>query len=339
MVLSEDEFRKHMKDLAEYLRVQLGTDWEGHAHFWDYPDSGATIYVRKPKWHLRNHRGYEVPDEYVAFSFYWSNDIEDNDPDGDDPYVALYVPVSREFPKQEQRDELISLVQKPLTDLGFSYDETETGEPLWNFVPLETKTNVPKRSAIMKMFRDLLRVEKQIDGFFSRWPEPSPLPWERDAIFVTVVDAEWPQNKRAPRMSGFAARMLIYDPLKDQVTGGRGPYVMNGTFEQDKARPLLDTADWIVAHNNGGDRGVLKREGLEIPAKKWLDSCHGIDWKGLTGVENKGLLDLLQHLKIDYEQAHEANDDVESLIRVLLTKHQGRTFLARLLDGRGPGSE
>jgi len=54
-------------------------------------------------------------------------------------------------------------------------------------------------------------------------------------------------------------RRFAYDPVKDEVVGILEEYIMKKGIKlvEAKARPLLERAEWIVAHNSTGDQSLL----------------------------------------------------------------------------------
>ena len=95
---------------------------------------------------------------------------------------------------------------------------------------------------------------------------------------------------------------------------------------------MLDRADFIVAHNAfSADKPLLDLHLPEAGNLKWLCSFRGIEWKDLLGVQSKSLETLMGKTGLRYTQDHNARADAHDLKRVLALKHNGHTYLRRLL--------
>ena len=89
-ILSDPALEMALQWLADFLKFELRLpDWEAHVE--SLQEGGATLYLFPSSWRLSG------IDDYVAFSFYWSNES-----DGDDPCVQLYLPAKEHFPQRNQ---------------------------------------------------------------------------------------------------------------------------------------------------------------------------------------------------------------------------------------------
>jgi hypothetical protein len=80
-----------------------------------------------------------------------------------------------------------------------------------------------------------------------------------------------------------------YDVDEDAVRGILDEYCMKAgeKLDEARARGALGRAQFIVAHNAFGcDRPLVARYLPGTANMNWLCSLHGIDWKGLLGVES-----------------------------------------------------
>ncbi len=331
-ILSDPALEMALRWLADFLRFELQhPDWEAHVE--SLPEEGATLYLFPPSWRLSG------IDDYVAFSFYWPNES-----DGDDPCVQLYVPAKEHFP---QRNQLLNRIRPQLKRAGFTdhYEgecDPDPSCPLWRYIRFEfngqTGFDLPAiLSAVLKGFQELMTVEKTIDEARRSLPAPPP-PFERKLRTIAFLDTEWTGSEPARRMTELAIVNVAYDSVKDEVVGILEEYVMSKGKKLDevKARALLERAERIVAHNSGGDKTLLDRELPGTEKSKWLCSFRGIEWKHLTGVQSARQETLMGRAGLRYVQDHHARADVHDLIQLLAQRHDGgRTYLGHLLDGEG----
>jgi hypothetical protein len=331
-ILMESSLELALRWLADFLRSELQrTDWEAPVE--SLSDGGAVLYLFPPTWRLSG------IDDYVAFSFYWSNDS-----DGDDPCVQLYLPASEKFPR---RNQLLNQIRPQLKRAGFTdHYEGEDGPdpsvPLWKSIRFEfngqTGLDLPAiLQAILKGFRELMAFEKLIETAFQSGPMPTP-PSERELKTIAFLDTEWTGSEPTRKMTELAIVDVAYDPVKDEIVGILEEYVMNKGTKLDgvKVRDLLDRAERIVAHNCSGDQSLLDRELPGTEKRKWSCSYRGIDWRHLMGIQSARQETLVGKAGLRYAQDHHARADVHDLIQLLAQRHDGgRTYLGRLLDGEG----
>lgn len=110
-ILSEPALEAALRWLGDYLKFELQRQaWETDVE--SFPDEGATLYLFPPSWRLPG------IDEYLAFSFYWSNESH-----GERPCVQLYLPADERFPN---RNQLLSEIRPRLKRAGFTdhYDSS-----------------------------------------------------------------------------------------------------------------------------------------------------------------------------------------------------------------------
>jgi hypothetical protein len=133
---------------------------------------------------------------------------------------------------------------------------------------------------------------------------------------------------------------VAYDAEGDAVVGVLEEYCMNASqiLDETKARGALEKADFIVAHSAiVAERPLLARHLPGIEKRKWLCALQEIDWKELLGVQSANLETLMGKVGLRYDQDHNACADARDLRRLLAVKHNGRTYLGRLLDSRRKG--
>jgi hypothetical protein len=321
-----------MEWLGDYLRSELQREtWE--EPYVETLDGGVTLYLNSPTWR----RGLPT-DEYVAFSFWWPNPLDD-----DSPCVQLYSPAEDVFPP---RNELLKRLRPKLKLSGFT-DYFEQGDsdpscPIWKNIRLE---EFHKESgfdldsfvlAIVDGFRGLREIEPLIEDVFGPLPEnPLPLPSERSLKTIALLDTEYEGLGNANRMTQLAIVNVAYDAEGDAVVGILEEYCMNTgqSLDESRARGALERADFIVAHNAfGADRPLLARALPGTEKKKWLCFLQGIEWKELLDVQSASLETLIGKTGLQYVQPHSAAGDARLLKRLLALKHKGRTYLGRLLD-------
>ena len=327
-ILSESALEFAMRWLGEFLKFELQhPDWEVE---FDTAEEGASICLFPPAWRVKG------INDYVAFSFYWSNESN-----GDAPCVQLCLPPKKKFP---QRDQLLNRMRPQLIRAGFTdhYEGAEDPDPycpLWKNIRLEfneqTGFDLPAiRSAIFKGFQELMAVEKSIEDAFQSMPPPPP-PSERKLKTIAVLDTEWTGSGARRKMSELTIVNVAYDPVKDDLVGILGRYDMpkGKKLHEAEARALLNRAERIVAHNSSGDQSLLDRGLPGIEKSKWLCSLRGIEWRRLIGVKSESQQTLMGRVGLRYDQDHQARPDAHDLIQLLAQRHHGgRTYLGRLLD-------
>jgi hypothetical protein len=328
MILSEDALRAALRWLADHLKFELKRQaWETSIE--SFLEEGALLFLFPSAW--------RVPgvDDYVAFSFCWSNDTQ-----GESPCVELYLPPEERFPN---RNQLLSQIRPQLKRVGFTdhYEgDLDPRFPLWKYIRFEfggqTGVDLPSfLAAILKGFQELMDVEEVIGEVFRSTPPPPP-PSERTLKTIAFLDTEWVGKEPARKMTELAIVNVAYDPVEDEVVGILEEYVMSKgeKLDREKARSLLDKAHRIVAHNSSGDQSLLEEELPGIEKTKWMCSFRGIKWKRLMGVQSARQSSLMGKTGLRYKQDHHARADAHDLRRLLAQKHEGgRTYLGRLLDG------
>lgn len=323
-ILSDPALEFALRWLGDFLRFELQ-----HPE-WEAPIVESTLYLFPPSWRVKG------IDEYVAFSFYWSNEST-----GEAPCVMLYLPAEEHFP---QRNQLLNKIRPRLKRAGFTdyYEGEEDPEfscPLWKYIRLEfngqTGFDLPAiRSAILNAFQELMAVEKSIDEVFQSMPAPPP-PSERGLRTIAVLDTEWKGPEHARKMTELTIVNVAYDPAIDEIVGIIERYDMlkGKKLDEATARALLNRAERIVAHNSSSDQSILNRELPGTEKSKWLCSFRGIEWKQLIGVKSESQKTLMGRTGLRYEQDHSARADVHDLIQLLAKRHDGgRTYLGCLLD-------
>jgi hypothetical protein len=335
-ILTEPALAAALAWLGDRLKFELKRqEWESYVQ--SFPDDeacGGTLYLFPSSWRM------PATDDYVAFSFYWSNDSA-----GDPPCVQLYLPAEETFP---QRNDLLDRISPQLRRAGFSGDygdeDPDPSCPLWRNIQLEFGVDLPAilLAAVRKGFEDLIGVEKLIEEAVRSAPLAPPA-WQRELKTLAFLDTEWTGQAPHRKMTELAFVIGIYDPVKDDLVYSPTEYswlAKSGKLDKAKALALLNRAEKIIAHNFNGDRSLVEKELPGIDPTRWICSFRGVDWKNLIGVRSASQETIMGRLGTNYTQEHKALADVYDLIRVLTQKHQGgRTYLARLLEGAGSTEE
>ncbi len=326
------EMRHFMARLGEHLRSKLQREaWEDPQV--EPSEEGVVLYLNSPTWR----RGLPT-DEYVAFSFWWPNLFRES------PCVQLYLPDEKVF---QQRNELLKRLRPKLRLNGFTdyyeQDDPDPSCPIWKSISLEEFHREPGFdldsfvAAIVEGFRGLMEIEPLIENVFESLP-PNPVspPSERHLKTIAFLDTEYGGSGAARNMTELAILNAAYDAEGDAVVGVLEEYCMKPgqALDEAKARGVLERADFIVAHNAfSADKPLLARYLPATEKMSWLCSFRGIAWKQLLGIQSESLETLMGKVGLRYEQDHHAHADACDLKRLLAHKHNGRTFLGRLLDG------
>ena len=327
------EMHHFMGWLGDYLRSELQREaWED-PYVQDLEGS-VVLYLKSSTWR----RGLPT-DEYVALGFWWPNLFEES------PCVQLYLPAEEVFP---QRNELLNRLRPKLKRNGFTDYYEHQGDPdpscpIWKRIRLEEfhreKLGFDLDSfvaAILDGFRGLMEIEPLIDNVFGSLPEnPVSPPSERHLKTISFLDTEYEGSGAARRMTELAIVNAAYDVEGDAVVGVLEEYCMKADqpLNKTKARAVLERADLIIAHNAlVADKPLLARYLPGTEKMNWLCSFRGIAWKELLGIQSESLETLMGKAGLRYEQDHDAHADACDLKRLLAHKHNGRTFLGRLLD-------
>lgn len=104
-------------------------------------------------------------------------------------------------------------------------------------------------------------------------------------------------------------------------------------------RRLLDSAELLVAHNSGFDKGFVAQVAPEAAAMRWACSCRGIPWRSLfPQAPNARLQDLAEAFHLPKGTAHRAMGDVETTLNLLCMPHpkQPTTLLGHLVARKCP---
>ncbi len=329
-ILSEPALRRTLEWLGNYLKSELQRqDWKIDVE--QFEGEGGTLYLFPLLWRLP-----DIINEYVAFSFFWSNDST-----AEAPCVQLYLPLENVF---QPRNQLLSRIRPQLMRAGFT-DHYEGGEepdptcPLWKYIRLEVSEqngfDLPKMlSAILQGFMALLTVENLITEARRSLPAPPP-PYEHQLQTIAFLDTEWKGEDPSRKMTELAIVNVAYDPLNDEIVGILDEYAMNkgDKLQQTTARALLERAYRIVAHNASSDQALLDGELPGIEKSKWVCSLHGINWRHSTGVRSAGQEPLMAKAGLSNKQDHHACADARDLRRLLAQRQaDGRTYLRHLLD-------
>ena len=129
----------------------------------------------------------------------------------------------------------------------------------------------------------------------------------------------------------------LEDPGRDlpedivRLTGLTDADVADKVIEDEAAVRLLQSADFVCAHNAPFDRGHIERRLPEAAGLNWACSCADIDWRA-SGFDGRSLGWLLAQCGW-FHGAHRAGDDVDAVIALLQhTLPAGGTALAEMLE-------
>ena len=141
-------------------------------------------------------------------------------------------------------------------------------------------------------------------------------------------------------MTELAIENVAYDADGDAIVGILEQYCMSAgqTLNETKARAALERADFIVAHNASADRPLVAQNLPGTEKMRWLCSFRGIEWKQLLGVTSESLETLMGKAGLRFTEDHKAGADARDLKRLLSLKHNGRTYLSRLLPSIEAGT-
>ena len=119
-----EEKRRFMEWLGDHLRFELQREeWE--EPYVETTEDGVGLYLYSPTWRLPD-------DDYVAFSFWWPNLLEE-----DSPCVQLCLPAEDIFPP---RNELLNRLRPSLRRSGFrdhyEHGDTDPAYPIWKNIRL-----------------------------------------------------------------------------------------------------------------------------------------------------------------------------------------------------------
>jgi DNA polymerase-3 subunit epsilon len=130
----------------------------------------------------------------------------------------------------------------------------------------------------------------------------------------------------------------LEDPERDlpadvvKLTGITGADLSGKAIDVDAAMRLLQSAEFVCAHNARFDLAMLVRRMPDAAGMAWACSCHDIDWRAAGFDGNRSLGWLLNQIGL-FHGAHRAIDDVDAVIALL--RHDlpaGRTALAEMLE-------
>ncbi|MGE5560143.1 MAG: exonuclease domain-containing protein [Chloroflexota bacterium] len=110
----------------------------------------------------------------------------------------------------------------------------------------------------------------------------------------------------------------------------RGKSLVDGRVEA-----MLDRAEFVIAHNASFDYGFVTRLYPSAAGKRWLCSCHGIDWLA-KGLPNRKLDTLIQAYGICDQEVHRAADDAMATLALLAVRGpSGLSHFAELAQRHG----
>jgi len=119
------------------------------------------------------------------------------------------------------------------------------------------------------------------------------------------------------------------------VHGITDAMVRGQQIDSERVRGLLASAELLVAHNSGFDKGFVAQVVPEAAQMRWACSCRGIPWRSLfPQAPNARLQDLAEAFRIPKGTAHRAMGDVETTLNLLSLAHptQATTLLGYLAE-------
>lgn len=129
----------------------------------------------------------------------------------------------------------------------------------------------------------------------------------------------------------------LQDPGRDlppdivKLTGITDADLAGRSIDEDAARRILASAEFVVAHNAKFDRPHVERRLPDTRGLAWCCSCSEIDWRA-NGFDGRSLGWLLGQCGL-FHGAHRARDDVDGVIALLSHRFpSGRTALAEMLE-------
>lgn len=138
---------------------------------------------------------------------------------------------------------------------------------------------------------------------------------------IQVVDIY--TGLREPGVPISAAAARVHGLRMEDLCGKR--------LDHGRVENLIQSADFIVAHNARFDRSFVAKLIPLSQRKQWLCSMSGVDWYG-KDFSSRGLQNLLLSHGICIERSHRAEDDVRAALTLLGKRgHDGRTYFAELL--------
>jgi len=119
------------------------------------------------------------------------------------------------------------------------------------------------------------------------------------------------------------------------VHGITDAMVRGHAIDAHRVKVLFESAELLVAHNSGFDKGFVAQVVPEAAQMCWACSCRGIPWRSLfPQAPNARLQDLAEAFQIPKGTAHRAMGDVETTLNLLGLPHPGKTttLLGHLLE-------
>lgn len=125
-------------------------------------------------------------------------------------------------------------------------------------------------------------------------------------------------------------------PIPAQATAIHGitdAMVRGRRIDAARVARMLASADLVVAHNSGFDKGFVRQLVPAVDAMVWGCSCRGIPWRKLYAtVENTRLQHLAARLEVIAGTAHRALGDVETTVNLILRNDaSGNSHLLHLI--------
>ena len=125
-------------------------------------------------------------------------------------------------------------------------------------------------------------------------------------------------------------------PIPAEATAIHGitdAMVRGRRIDAERVTRMLASADLVVAHNSGFDKGFVRQVAPSVDAMVWGCSCRGIPWRRLYAtVENTRLQHLAERLEVIRGAAHRALGDVETTVNLILRADAlGNTHLLHLI--------
>lgn len=125
--------------------------------------------------------------------------------------------------------------------------------------------------------------------------------------------------------------------LATSIHGITNAMVKGHRIDRTAVSRLLGSADLLVAHNSGFDKGFVAQVCPEAKEMTWACSCRGVPWrKFFPQAPNAKLQDLADTFQLPKGTAHRALGDVETTLRLLALPVPGqpRTVLGHLMAAK-----
>ncbi len=124
----------------------------------------------------------------------------------------------------------------------------------------------------------------------------------------------------------------MLDPKITKLTGITDEDVKNQKLNDDEIDKLVETADFVIAHNAGFDRPMLERRFPKFIGKPWGCSLNSVDWQE-EGISS-GKLDYILFKLGKFHEGHRAVEDCHATLFALTAElpESHTTAMAQILQ-------